>query len=290
MRAKPPLSEIITWAAAALALGLGLGGGWARPANADRVAHFLERLEGAGFKQRFQAAYVLGILRDPRAVPHLVKRLGDPHYAVRAAAAAALGKLGGPLSAPALLSCLGDADAWVRAEAVKALGVVGGREAWTRLVAALGDKDFRVRLEAIRALGALGERGAVMPLARVVEEGEEDDELAAEARRALQRLAPAIDVEEVVFRIKSATSKRERAQAVVVLAELRDWRVLPTLIEALADPEPYVRARAVLGLARSTDRRAAEAIGALLLREKDARVRGVAEPTLAKLRRALGPP
>jgi HEAT repeat protein len=257
-------------------------------APGGRVTHFIGQLEHRSLTVRLQAAYFLGRLKDARAVPSLVKSLADPWEAVRAAAAISLRKLGGPLASAGLANALGDRSPWVRAEAVRGVGLLEEREAWPKVVAALDDEDFRVRLEAVRALGRLGERGAALPLARVIEQAPEGDELREEARTALRRLAPHLQWEEMAFLLKSGADKRERARAVLVLAALGDARSVPTLIEALSDQEPDVRAQTVAALGGMDDRRAIEPLARVAAGETDRRVRDLARRAVDRLLNKVG--
>jgi HEAT repeat protein len=258
-------------------------------AGADRVAHFMTRLESAGFKVRLQAAYILGVLRDRRAVPVLSKALSDPHYAVRAAAAGALGNIGDGAAANALGGAIGDEEPWVRAEVVRSLGKLKVRETLPKIVGALQDPDSKVRLFAVRALGEIGDGTAVQALAGVIESGE-GEELLEEARRMLARLSATIDVAETIGRLKSGDDKHVRARAAVLLGVLNDARVVPSLIEALSDSESYVRGQCALALANTADPRALTALKQLIERESDARVRSIAHLSLSMLRRKLGTP
>lgn len=273
---------------AALGLVLLLASG--PSAGADRVAHFLDQLEAAGFKVRLQAAYILGTLKDRRAVPGLAKALSDVHYAVRAAAAAALGMIGEPVAAEAVMAATTDEEAWVRAEAIRALGKLKAQGALSRVEAALDDSDWKVRLEAARALGRLGDKRAVLPLARLIEAGDvESEELIDEARRALLRLKPVIDLFEVIGLLKGASDKRARARAAVLLGTLKDPRAVPALIEALADRESYVRGQIARALAKVGDARALGPLEEALAREVDPRVKSITELSIAELKRGRRP-
>ena len=65
-----------------------------------------QRLQSFYSNNRKEAAYKLGRLGDPRAVPSLIHVLKyDLHKDVRIAAAIALGEIGGPESAIALERC-----------------------------------------------------------------------------------------------------------------------------------------------------------------------------------------
>jgi HEAT repeat protein len=272
--------------AASVSLVLGLS----FTARGDRARYFIERLKAPGFKVRLQAAYVLGTLGDRRAVGPLIAALKDSHYAVRASAAGALGRIGDPASLTGLLAACGDEEPWVRAESVRALGRLKAREALPRLIAALEDSDSQVRLLSVQSLGALGDHSAVIPLARVLEAGTERPELLEAARAALVRLAPLIEVDEMVRRLKAGGDKHDRARAALILGALRDARAVGPLIEALSDRESYVRGTSALALANAGDARALEALKALLDREIDARVRSIVHLSVSRLRRTLGLP
>ncbi len=84
--------------------GMGPGGPAAGPAPPpDQVALVTQRLQSFYWNNRKDAAYTLGRLGDPRAVPSLVHVLKyDLHKDVRIASAIALGEIGGSDAAIAL--------------------------------------------------------------------------------------------------------------------------------------------------------------------------------------------
>jgi HEAT repeats len=91
--------------------GMGMGGGpgpggpppGMPPQPPDQVALMTQRLQNFYPSNRKEAAYTLGKLQDPRAVPALVHALKyDAWKDVRIAAAIALGEIGGPDAAIAL--------------------------------------------------------------------------------------------------------------------------------------------------------------------------------------------
>ena len=86
--------------------GPGPGGPQGGPAPPpDEVALMTQRLQSFYSNNRKEAAYKLGQLGDPRAVPSLVHVLKyDYHKDVRIASAIALGEIGGAESAIAALS------------------------------------------------------------------------------------------------------------------------------------------------------------------------------------------
>jgi HEAT repeat protein len=89
----------------------------------DSLAH------DRSFKVRFDAAAVLGRLRQTRSVPVLVGALlKDPVAAVRVAAAHALGQIGSPIAREALQKAQQDPAPGVRQMAREALQLLGSAE------------------------------------------------------------------------------------------------------------------------------------------------------------------
>ena len=149
--------------------------------------------------RRYVAAWALGEIGDPRAIPALVSALGDGdvevakyaarslikfgkestpallaaaagpsertrHYAVRA-----LGEIQDARSADALLGLAGKVDRGVH---LWALGRLGDRRGFEFVAAAAGDPDWSVRLAAIQALNDLGDERAVPVLTRALDDPE----------------------------------------------------------------------------------------------------------------------
>jgi HEAT repeats len=76
---------------------MGPGGPGAGPPPPDEVALMTQRMQSFFWSNRKEAAYTLGRLGDPRAVPSLIHTLKyDSSKDVRIASAIALGEIGGP--------------------------------------------------------------------------------------------------------------------------------------------------------------------------------------------------
>lgn len=82
------------------------------------------------------------------------------------------------------------ADAGIRADAARSVAALGGRGSLRVLVDLLGDVERVVRREAVQGLGSLGETAAVPFLARVLNDGG-DEELQALAAQSLGRIGSA---------------------------------------------------------------------------------------------------
>ena len=139
--------------------------------------------------RRAAAAFSLGDMASPRAVPALIDGLADDHRDVRAACARSLGRLGhasaveplvralvgrelpygvaghaliqiGEAALPPLRSLVVHEDSAIRDAAVELVGVLGTPADATLLVGRLRDTSAEVRAGAARALGRLAAEDA----------------------------------------------------------------------------------------------------------------------------------
>jgi hypothetical protein len=147
---------------------------------------------GRGWK-RATAAFSLGDMGAPCAVPDLIAALDDRDQAVRIAAARSLGAIGTPeavaplvdglsserlpwhmgghalitigsASAPALRAHAADGSSPLRARAIELLGFVGDAADAPAVLGALSSESADLRERSARALGRLGAREAVAAL------------------------------------------------------------------------------------------------------------------------------
>ncbi len=148
-------------------------------------------LADRSYTRRYVAAWALGEIGDPAAVPALLGALDDPDPEVRklavrslikqnqaavdplialldkanpTAAAGAVRALGDIADPRALEALLAQAEGGARVEAILALGKLKNSRAESILLAALVDSDERIRMHAAMALGPLGTAAAVSPL------------------------------------------------------------------------------------------------------------------------------
>lgn len=143
---------------------------------------------------RYYAALFLGNTGDQAAVPDLIVALErDASLRVRARAAYALGLLRNPTAVPALRAALGSGQEAVLTTAAWALGELGGKEAIPELAQQLTHPSPRARWNAAVALARLGS-----PLGHAVlweMAAGTDPAGAVEAVRALALVAPAADLD-----------------------------------------------------------------------------------------------
>ena len=166
--------------------------------SAKAVTALEKALERSDFR-RYVAAWALGEIGDPGAIPALVGALGDGEGETRKYAARALVKFG-PEGVPALIGALGSESPWRRRYAVRALGEIrdpraagpllgmegevdrevflwalgriGDPRGYPVIAAAAGDPDWRIRLAAVQALGDLAQEDAVSALTGALEDEE----------------------------------------------------------------------------------------------------------------------
>jgi len=96
------------------------------PPARDRLIFILK--EGH-LHRRQDAAFVLGLMRDPVAVPQLCVAMHNPDPLLRLLCVEALGKIGDPSAADTLRRALGDPDSAVVSAARKSLKKVGATPA-----------------------------------------------------------------------------------------------------------------------------------------------------------------
>ncbi|HZJ02278.1 MAG TPA: HEAT repeat domain-containing protein [Thermoleophilia bacterium] len=110
--------------------------------------------------------YLLGLMKDPRAMPHLEPALAHPDERVRKEAARSVGAMGEGSSVPLLTALLDDPSPAVRVVAVRQLGRLRSAEVLSRLLLQVRARDFNTRSEReidafLDTLGQLGDDSAV---------------------------------------------------------------------------------------------------------------------------------
>lgn len=163
------------------------------------IRYELAALDSRRSWRRATAAYVLGDMASPSAVPALLDALSDPSREVRTAAARSLGRLGavvavdpivlalaaktiprsvtgqalldlGEPALPSLRRLLEDGDAATRTVAAELLGLIGGSASAATLREALSDASAEVRAKAARALGRVGASAAAEALREALDD------------------------------------------------------------------------------------------------------------------------
>lgn len=194
---------------------------------------------------RSRAAYVLGQIRDTRAVEPLLILIQDANENVRSNTAYSLGRLGDRRAVEPLIQALHDEHSTTRYNAAAALGELGDARATEPLVRLLNDSDNSLRYRVVIALGALGNTHAVPPLiSALLDHYEIVSRAAAESLGNLQDTRAV----EPLLAALHATSLVVRRAAAAALGHIGDLRAVPALMNALGDAAWDVRQAAVSAL------------------------------------------
>ncbi len=241
----------------------------ARIGDARAVDPLIGALKDRDSRVRATAVEALTKIGDARAVQALTNLLQDSSPEVRTAAAEALGKMKDPVAVEALMNMLKDSDGDIRHISVVALGKIGDSRAIGSLVAALIDKSENVRQaaeaalpkidvhwekssEAMRAVPILESavqskeywvrQAATGVLKRVAGESilptAEDEEITTVTDRAQQRRRDAAQLFVALLRDSDRDLRLAAAEA---LREIGNKNSVTALIEALGDPDQWVR-------------------------------------------------
>ena len=177
--------------------------------------------------------------------------LGDRRPARRAAAAYVLGRMDAPRAVPLLVAALTDGERDVRAAAVRSLGRLGATDAVGQVVAALARREVPLSVGA-HALLVLGPH-ALPRLREVV--SVPDPDVRATAIELLGLLGGAGDVGDLTERLRD-TSAEVRANAARALGRLGAESAAVALTETLRDRVPFVRAATATAIGALGERRA----------------------------------
>lgn len=252
---------------------------------------------------RWRAARALAKRNEPRAQAALAKGLSsDPFWAVRAECASALGEQSTPAALDALLAARHEHDPRVRRSVAAALGrfrAIAPGDSGTRASGALiswieeGDRSYLVESELRRALGrtraphafeVLRERFASDPptWADVMLAGTVDGLAFTRDKRAIPLLLEALGGDRAPSVRRAALAALGRSRE--VLHEESELVSIREAIEQTMDAfDPGVRISACRALVNLGDHRGVTAIGRLIDRDMDGRVKRAARESARDL-------
>ena len=227
------------------------------------VDRYLERLEGAGWWRRAEAAEKLGLAGAKRAAARLATALADEVPEVRLRAAKALGLVGGRAAVLPLVNALAEPNRWSTIRIADILTDMGS-EVVGELIDAFPKLNDNAKLAALDIFGRIRALSAVEWLLHRL-----DDESSDVRARAAHALG-AIGVVEAAPALRKALGDGEwpvRAMAAKALGRIRDAQAIPALCASLRDREWWVRANAAEAL-RVLGSRGLEALERML-RDED---------------------
>ncbi len=239
------------------------------------AARVLARARDEDPTVRAAALRALMNYRQPESIAALLSGLDDPSPEVRAAALQSLQGAGGPDLAPRIRPFLRDPDPTVRSSAAQLLSNYGDRSAIPALLALLDERstDFLQRTlhSVVDALGRLEEPAAVDPLLRLLEDAKEDETI-ANYRYLILRALLQIGKESMLERLRPMLTDRTIQNLHVPLdevARIGSDKVVPILMDALANGDRHMRTSAARALADRGVAAAAPLIAAALAEESE---------------------
>jgi len=158
--------------------------------GADAVEPLIESLRNPEGAVRKNAAHILGIIRDPRAIEPLGMALYDFHVDVGDEAATALGHFGAA-SLEIFDEAMRASESSIRIHALTGLGLVQDPRAIELIAHGLHDPDRQVQKRAIFAL-KVSRHPLALELLQPLAADRNDRELSMLAREALETLAKTI--------------------------------------------------------------------------------------------------
>jgi HEAT repeat protein len=203
----------------------------------DAVSEQIAALRDEDWAIREDAAHLLGMFKDPRAVTPLIALLRDPDRSVREAAIEALRGIGAQ-SVEALGACLDQPDLSIQEAASAILSTIADERVLTSLINALRSSDWIVRMHAAKALGLVRHADAIVPLIPLLQD-----------------------------KVKAV-----REEAAAGLAAIGD-PAIPSLVNALRHEEWLIRLHAVEALGKTRSPQAVEPLLAILFNDQDSAVR-----------------
>ena len=202
--------------------------------------------ESRDWVRRTEAAIHLGLIGLPEAVPFLVARLKDPDEEennVKRSCGEALAKIHDPSVLPVLVETLRVTNDWTRNWIEDAIAHFD-REALSHLVPLLTRQERAdIRIIAIRLLGKIGNTEVTPMLIQGF--NDPDEHVRVACANALGDLKDSSALNDLIFRMMEDPSTEVRCAAATALSNQSSDRAMECLAEALRQPDPAVRERAM---------------------------------------------
>jgi HEAT repeat protein len=237
-------SSTVRWQAAAV---LGLKG------DARAVPPLVLALADNSNDTRYWSAIALGQINDSISREPLIQSLGDPNASVRKSAGWALRKIEGTNAADLMISILNEENSSKRSGAAAALGEANSIRAVYALISALSDPESDVRSIAADSLGNLNDMDSlavlvqstsIKPLVQTLTDN--SPEVRNAARNSLTKMGK-VAVGELI-QVLGEGEFLGRSEAAELLGDIGDTQAINPLIEAFKEGDKQVRYNAVLSL------------------------------------------
>ena len=220
-----------------------------RKLGQDAVRLLTDILKREKWQRRSGAAWALGELREPAAVPSLIEALRDDNESVRTEAGHALLRIGKP-AIPRIVSLLKDEEADMRAVAVKLLGRFKDPSTVPHLIECLEDNEWPFREEvsiselAAISLRRIGTQDALTAIEKWRKQRKED----SEQPDVSAQLAPNDFASEQLLAELEHPNWEIRRNAIIRLGESENNLALPYIIKAVNDSDNSVQLAAIKAL------------------------------------------
>lgn len=205
------------------------------------ATEIIDNLNNGDKNIRKEIAFILGEIKDKKAVVPLTNSLSDGHRYVRGAAAIALGEIRDSRSVTPLIKALADNSSYVRMRIARSLGNFKDKKAIDALINCLDDAHEDVRVEAARTLGRIKDKRTVDKL--ILSLKDDDDlrvsEFVAEALGEIGDNKASDYLAEVLEEYTEDYYIYFRFNAAVALAKMKDKRAIKPLINGLKTSNPH---------------------------------------------------
>jgi HEAT repeat protein len=227
----------------------------------------LSILESSILDARLNAIYVLGEIRDPRAIKPLMELIRDTNDKdVLELVFSALAKIGVPALDGLLDLLKHDTDPTILRHIAKALGKIGDSRGVDPLLSMLHYTPIEVQQQAIESLGKLGDTRATEPL--IANLSNPQFELRKKSVEALGLIKDKRALKPLIKVLKDR-SPEVRASAAISLGKMCSDEATKALISALRDPEASIRQEVAKALGEIKD---THAINALIKAFQDSKI------------------
>jgi len=278
------------------------------------ISAMLQSLKDEDSFTRACASEALGNLKAEEAIVPLIELLNDEDTFVQEAAVSGLINL----SEPCIFPLLESIDRTNKINAFTILGKLHAVDAVDMLIDNLSNKNQKIAGKAAWALGEIGETRAIEPLIERLKDNNLPQVIEAvgklKAEKAISYLigflgqevalptetAPLSDGEAAsitisaminigtpcvpfLIEILSNGNETARANATLILGQLKDKRAVPSLVAMLKDNEWFVRAAVVIALGEIADRSALGPLVGAAMEDKNEDVRIYASNALGKI-------
>ena len=246
------------------------------------VPELIQRLETGDWPTRVYIARTLRRFSTEASRDALTRLLDDPHKTVRQAALEGLADLRLPVDMGAVCRRLRDPELTVQAKAIETVVQINDPQAVCHLLDLLQDESEYVRRAAVEVLNQIGNTGAIKDLLGALRD--RDWWVRVRAADALATIGGPKVAEAVLALVKDRDEFIRRcAVEILISSKVRAGgeAVLSSLLEALDDPDWWVRERAIDALATLGDGRAVPPLVRIV--EQDAKAAPVAIRALATI-------